>query len=197
MRVLSAEFRAAATHAGAIPAARHVEIAVAGRSNVGKSSLLNRLTARKRLARTSKTPGCTRGLVFFDVHLSGAPDVTLVDLPGYGYASRSKSERAAWRRLVEGYLVDRDALAGVLLLVDVRRGAGEAEIEMADYLVEQSLSHAWVLTKADKLKRSGQAAAVRALAAERAPADIVLTSSTTGAGVADVWSWIRETAEAS
>ena len=144
-----AEFWAAARNAGEIPRPRAPEIAVAGRSNVGKSTLINRLTGRKRLARTSATPGCTRGLIFYSV----GERMVLVDLPGYGWARRSGEERAAWKPLVESYLSERRALAGVLVLTDIRRGPQEEERQLAEYLDVLGIERVWVLTKADKLAR--------------------------------------------
>ena len=191
MKIHSAEFRANATTPAAIPPARHPEVALAGRSNVGKSSLLNRLTSRRGLARTSRTPGCTRGLLFYDVN----ERMTLVDLPGYGYASRSQTERLAWKKLVEFFLSTRQELAGVLILVDVRRGPEEEELELAAYLVSIGLPHAFALTKADKLKRSALAQQVSRIRAAVSPAFVITTSSDTGAGIDDVWRWMRAAIE--
>jgi GTP-binding protein len=191
MKVRKAEFRAAATSAAQLPAAVLPEIAVAGRSNVGKSSLLNAMTGRKGLARTSRTPGCTRGILFFDVN----DWMTLVDLPGYGYASRSHSERDAWKKLVEHYLSSRQELAGVLILVDVRRGPEVEEVELAAYLESVGLAYTFVGTKADKLKRSQLAQQVAAIRRIVAPALVLPTSSESGDGVDVVWKWIRAAIE--
>ncbi|HYC00665.1 MAG TPA: ribosome biogenesis GTP-binding protein YihA/YsxC [Candidatus Limnocylindrales bacterium] len=187
MKITRAEFRAAATSVASIPPARHPEIALAGRSNVGKSSLLNRLTNRSSLARTSRTPGCTRGLLFYDVNDA----ITLVDLPGYGYASRSQAERRQWKVLVERYLETREELAGVLILVDSRRGPEQEESELAEYLQEVGLPFAFVLTKADKLTRSALARQTAAVSKAMAPAVVLATSSQSGAGIDGVWKWIR------
>jgi len=192
MKVHKAEFRAAATSAASLPAAVLPEIAVAGRSNVGKSSLLNAMTGRRGLARTSRTPGCTRGLLFFDIN----DWMTLVDLPGYGYASRSRGERLAWKRLVEQYFSMREELAGVLILVDVRRGPEEEETELAAYLDSVGLAYAFVLTKADKLKRSALAQQIAKIRSAVAPAVVLPTSSEKGAGIDVVWRWIRAAIEA-
>jgi GTP-binding protein len=150
VRTENAEFWAAARTIEEIPRARGPEIALAGRSNVGKSTLINRLLRRKKLARTSSTPGCTRGLIFYRV----GERMALVDLPGYGWARRSTEERATWKPLVEGYLGDRQALAGALLLVDVRRGPAEEERMLAAYLDTHDIPRVWVLTKCDKLGAS-------------------------------------------
>ena len=150
MKIENAEFWAAARSVADIPRARAPEVALAGRSTVGKSTLINRLLRRRKLARTSSTPGCTRGLIFYRV----GDRMALVDLPGYGWARRSTEERAAWKPLVEGYLADRKALAGALLLVDVRRGPEEEERMLADYLDTLHIRRVWVLTKCDKLRSS-------------------------------------------
>ncbi len=186
MKIRKAEFWAAADTPGAIPRAEAPELALAGRSNVGKSSLLNRLMRRKRLARTSRTPGCTRGLIFYRVN----DVICLVDLPGYGYANRSHAERRHWKALVEDYLVHREALAGVLVLIDVRRGPQEEELTLAAFLAAHEIPHTWVLTKIDKLARSKQAAAVKKLREALAPAPVLATSSSSGAGIDEVWRWI-------
>lgn len=191
MKVLKAEFRAASTTIASLPAAVHPEIAVAGRSNVGKSSLLNAMTGRKALARTSRTPGCTRGLLFFDIN----DWMTIVDLPGYGYASRSRSERSAWKKLVEHFFSTRQELAGVLILVDLRRGPEEEEIELAAYLESVGLPYAFVGTKADKLKRSALAQQAARIRKAIAPAIVMPTSSEKGAGIDVVWRWIRAAIE--
>jgi len=190
MKITHAEFRAAATSAREVPAPVGPELAIAGRSNVGKSSLINRLTGRKKLARTSSTPGCTRGLVFFDIERR----LTLVDLPGYGWAKRSKAERAGWKRLVEGYISGREALAGVLMLIDVRRGPQDEEHALAAYLDAHGLPFVWVLTKCDKLSRTQLARRLAELDAEfeaSVPAASIVTSARTGLGIDDLWKWMK------
>jgi GTP-binding protein len=120
--VQSAEFVAAARRPDELPPPTKLEIAFVGRSNVGKSSLLNRLLNRKGLARTSSTPGCTRQINFFDVRSVAGLELMLVDLPGYGFASRSKSERKEWAELIEHYLLERSTLRAAAVLFDSRRG---------------------------------------------------------------------------
>src|ERR1700744_2083949 len=120
-RVVNAEFTAAAKAELELPPPLQLEIAFVGRSNVGKSSLLNRLMNRRNLARTSSTPGCTRQINFFNVRPAAGMNVSLVDLPGYGYAKRSKDERKLWAELIERYLLERPTLRMVAVLVDVRR----------------------------------------------------------------------------
>jgi GTP-binding protein len=191
MKIHKAEFRAAATNAASLPDAVLPEIAVAGRSNVGKSSLLNAMTGRRGLARTSRTPGCTRGLLFFDIN----DWMTLVDLPGYGYASRSRVEREGWKKLIEHFLATRQELAGVLILVDSRRGPEEEESDLAAYLDSVGLAYAFVATKTDKLKRSALAQQLAKIRRAVAPAIVLPTSSESGAGVDVVWKWIRAAIE--
>jgi GTP-binding protein len=121
-RVVEATFVAGAVDAESFPAPTHLEVAFAGRSNVGKSSLLNSMMDRRSLARTSRTPGCTRQLNIFEVRCADGLVLRFVDLPGYGWARRSKDERMQWQKMIEGYLVTRASLRAVVLLVDVRRG---------------------------------------------------------------------------
>lgn len=187
MKVTLAEFRASAATPTSIPSALYPETAIAGRSNVGKSSLINRMTGRRALARTSRTPGCTRGLIFYDVNAA----LTLVDLPGYGYASRSQDERRRWKKLVESYLATREELAGVLILVDCRRGPEQEELELAEYLSSVGLVYAWVLTKTDKLGRAELSRQSESLRSSLAPAPVIATSSQSGAGIEPLWKWIR------
>ena len=125
------------------------EVAFAGRSNVGKSSLLNRLVRRKAFARVSKTPGRTREINFFKVN----DKFILADLPGYGYAKVSKEQKADWRPLIEGYLGRTPTLAGVVLLLDIRRDPNEDDVAMLDFLAEIEVPTVVVLTKIDKLAR--------------------------------------------
>lgn len=126
------------------------QVAFAGRSNVGKSSLLNALAGRSRLAHVSKTPGRTRGIAFFEIEGRFA----FADLPGYGYAKVSRAERDAWKALVEGYFSSCRLLRKVYLLVDVRRGPEEEERILSEYLAGLGLPYRWVGTKVDKLTAS-------------------------------------------
>src|SRR5262249_11294359 len=140
------------------------EIAFAGRSNVGKSSLLNMVLSRRGLARTSNTPGCTRQINFFDLHLarravsgreaseSRRRRIGFVELPGYGYAKVSKSEAAGWQELLEGYLRDRPTLRAVVILVDIRRGMEREEEDLVEFLAQRPDLDVFVAaTKTDKL----------------------------------------------
>lgn len=135
------------------------EVAFAGRSNVGKSSLLNRLVRRKAFARVSRTPGRTREINFFRVNSS----FVLADLPGYGYAKISKEKKADWKPLIEGYLRHTPNLAGVVQLLDIRREPSDDDIAMLDYLAELELPTVVVLTKTDKLSRQAADEQVNAI----------------------------------
>jgi GTP-binding protein len=144
------EFTAAADAPAALPKMRGIEIAFAGRSNVGKSSLINALTGRKALARTSKTPGRTQELIFF----SGPDRLTLVDMPGYGHAAASKTKIEAWTDLIEQFLRGRANLARVYVLVDARHGLKEIDEGVLKVLSSSAVSHQVVLTKAEAIKPS-------------------------------------------
>jgi GTP-binding protein len=168
------------------------EVAVIGRSNVGKSTLLNKLVGRRRLARTSGTPGKTRRIQFYRVEDA----MYLVDLPGYGYAAVSREERRGWRQMVESYLRgSRAPLRGALLLVDIRRGPEEEEQQLLEWLEAEEIPAALVLTKSDRLRASRRGSALREagksvrLAAER----VGTASGRTGAGLewlaARILSW--------
>ncbi len=187
MRVRSAELAATVADPARLPRAGPPE-AFLGRSNVGKSSLLNALFGRRGLARTSRTPGKTRLLHLYRVE-RGKRAVLLVDLPGYGYARVSKAERERWRGLVEGYLEGRRPLRAAVLLQDLRRDVSEEELELVAWLQEHGLPVLVALTKADKLKRGARAARARELAGtfELPPERVVATSARTGEGVRDLW----------
>ena len=165
------------------------EIAFAGRSNVGKSSLLNALTGRKSIARTSVTPGRTQELNFFEV---GAPPVLrLVDMPGYGFAKAPLKVVENWRRLVRDFLRGRDVLKRTLVLVDSRHGVKPVDGDMMKMLDEAAVGYRIVLTKADKIKASELAAVYAATLAEarKHPAaypEVLVTSAEKGMGIAEL-----------
>jgi GTP-binding protein len=133
-RVVSAEFLAGATRAEQLPAPQLAEVAFAGRSNVGKSSLMNAMLQRNKLVRTSSTPGCTRQINVFGCKTVDGLGLHLVDLPGYGYAKLSKAEKSTWGKMLEGYLRSRATLRGVVLLVDARRGLEEDDTQLLDFM---------------------------------------------------------------
>src|SRR5690606_19159967 len=159
-RIVSAAFHAGAREPNQFPPPTVAEVAFAGRSNVGKSSLLNSLLERKSLVRTSSTPGCTRQVNFLEVKSDDGAQLLMVDLPGYGYAKRSKTERRSWGTLIESYLLQRPTLTGVVLLVDVRRGLEVEERQLLELLEgpaqvsRKPLEVLVVATKLDKLSAS-------------------------------------------
>jgi len=172
-----------------LPGADVPEVAFAGRSNVGKSSLLNALTGRNALARTSNTPGRTQELNFFDV---GTPlAFRLVDMPGYGFAKAPKDVVKKWRFLVNDFLRGRDVLKRALVLIDARHGIKEVDREILEMLDKAAVSYRLVLTKADKIKPTELAAVLEATATEarKRPAahpDILSTSAETGLGIPEL-----------
>ncbi|HET9717558.1 MAG TPA: ribosome biogenesis GTP-binding protein YihA/YsxC [Pseudolabrys sp.] len=180
-------FAAAAAAPASLPPMRGVEIAFAGRSNVGKSSLINALTGRKNLARTSRTPGRTQELIFF----TGEANLTVVDMPGYGYAAAAKSRIAAWTAMIESYLRGRSNLARVYLLVDARHGLKSTDDEVFRILGHSAVSHQIVLTKCEELKSAELAC--RALELESALTErpaafpkVLVTSSRDGTGIPEL-----------
>jgi GTP-binding protein len=184
MRVTAARFLGAAATPGGGPAPGPPEIAIAGRSNVGKSSLINTLLGQRGLARTSRTPGRTRQLNFFLVN----ERFVLVDLPGYGFAVGSEEERRAWGPLVETYLSGRSTLRGVLLIVDARRGLEAEEDELLAYLAAHALPVAVIATKLDKLGRARIRPALAALAERLGPrTPLIGFSARTGETRDEVW----------
>ena len=182
----------AAANAAQLPPPGPPEIAFAGRSNVGKSSLLNALANRKTLARTSRTPGCTRELNFFELGSDREiATLRLIDMPGYGHAAASKEKSASWTRLIGDFLRGRVPLLRVFLLIDGRHCAKPIDIEMLDYLDRSAMSYQIVLTKQDELKaaeREGRLAATLALVNKRPAAfpEAIFTSSRSGEGVAEL-----------
>src|ERR1700709_2256152 len=148
-----------ATVDGWRPTSELPEVAFAGRSNVGKSSLLNKLVRRKALARVSNTPGRTRQINFFSVN----KQFVLADLPGYGYAKTSKARKAEWRPLIEGYLKSSTLLAGIVLLLDVRHDPSNDDLQMLDFLADLGAPTIVVATKVDKLGTLAAAERIAAL----------------------------------
>jgi GTP-binding protein len=203
--VEEAEFIAEARALGDLPVAGAPEIAIAGRSNVGKSTLLNRLAGRKGLARTSKTPGRTRGLVMFALRFrrgkagaeADAPPVDelrLIDLPGYGYAQVSQTERRAWQPLIEGYTRTRRALALFVILIDARRGIEDEERQLYEWLGTEHVPAQIVFTKVDKLTASARGVlrerARAAFRGGRRAGGPLFVSGQTGEGVDGLWAVI-------
>lgn len=179
-------FLCAAGSLASLPAPGALEVAFAGRSNVGKSSLINAVTGRRALARTSNTPGRTQELIFFGG--PGPKRLILVDLPGYGYAAAAKTKVAAWTRLTRDFLQGRAALARVYLLIDARHGLKPADDAIFDTLGQAAVSYQIVLTKCDQVSGTALEAQSRSVAAamrKRAAAfpEVLATSARTGAGI--------------
>jgi GTP-binding protein len=180
-------FTAAAGSAVSLPPMRGAEIALAGRSNVGKSSLINALTGRKNLARISRTPGRTQELIFFN---AGGP-LNVVDMPGYGYAAAAKSKIAAWAELIHAYLRGRANLARIYVLVDARHGLKDTDDQVFEALGQAAVSHQIVLTKCDAVKLAELAARiaeVEAALAKRPAAfpTVLVTSAREGTGIPEL-----------
>jgi GTP-binding protein len=174
-----------ATSAESLPPEKLNEIAFVGRSNAGKSSLVNALTGRKSLARVSQTPGATRQINFFNL----GDRLMLVDLPGYGFAKRSKTEAEAWQEMIFSYLRRRARLRRVALLIDARRGVMDSDQQVMALLDRTAVSYGLVLTKADELKPGARADALAGAASEAARhtaalAEVQLTSALAGDGIA-------------
>ena len=181
------DFIAAASSLELLPKMRGVEIAFAGRSNVGKSSLINALTGRRALARISHTPGRTQELIFF----AGPSSLVLVDMPGYGYAAAAKSKVKAWTALIHAFLKGRATLARVYLLIDARHGLKPIDDEVFAALDEAAVNYQIVLTKADQVPEAELAArlaATQTALAKHAAAypDVLVTSAHDGGGIAEL-----------
>jgi GTP-binding protein len=191
VRTHSARFLGGAADAAHVPPARHPEVAFAGRSNVGKSSLLNRLVGQRALARVSKTPGRTQQINFFLID----DRLVFVDLPGYGFARVPLDVKRQWKHLVEGYLLRRRAaLRAVVVLVDLRRGLEADDRALLDFLHAHQLALILVATKADKLARGERVRRARTVedaAGDRA-APVVVCSAASGDGIGDLWRAILE-----
>ena len=180
-------FVAASDSLARLPPMEGIEIALAGRSNVGKSSLVNALSSRKALARTSHTPGRTQELIFF----AGPRGLTIVDMPGYGYAAASKTKVKAWTALIHAYLKGRATLARVYLLVDARHGLKATDEPVLDALDEAAVSVQVVLTKADAVKAAALAERITEAkgALAKHPAafpEVIATSAREGTGMPEL-----------
>jgi len=180
--VRSADFFAGAARAEQLPPAKLPEIALGGRSNVGKSSLLNRLVRRQSLARVSKTPGRTQQINFFSINGTWV----LVDLPGYGFARVPAAMQEQWRGLVEAYLRNRSALRGVVLIVDIRRGVEADDALLVEFLRHHGVRVLLAVTKIDKMARGECARRLRDIRASHPDLNPIGCSAVTGEGIGDV-----------
>jgi GTP-binding protein len=192
-KIISAEYSLSVHRAEHLPGGELPEVAFLGRSNVGKSSLINTLLGRKKLVRTSSHPGCTRALNFFLVNRRWY----FVDLPGFGYAAVSKELKAQWGRLVLDYLGGRENLAAVIFLQDGRRRVGPEELFLWEYLRERHRVVIPVLTKADKLKRGERSRQLKHIAEALAPlgvasAEFIWFSALTREGLDQLWARLLE-----
>jgi GTP-binding protein len=188
MKAKHASYVTSAAKPAGFPPQDLPEIAFAGRSNVGKSSLINVLVGATGLARTSRTPGRTRLLNWFRIEPARGKPLHFVDLPGYGFARVPRAMRESWRPLVEAYLSGREVLRAVVVLVDARRGAESEEHELLEWLAEEGVPVICVLTKADKLPKSRRKPAAAALRRELGLGrDPVLFSALSREGLSELW----------
>ncbi len=195
MRVL-ARFLAAATDVAHFPAPNLPEVAFLGRSNVGKSSVINSLVGTK-LARTSSTPGRTRSINFFEVRWPGKPrpEVIFADLPGYGYAKISREVSQEWPRFIEPYLNERPALALCLALIDINVPPQESDRQLLDFLSHSKREFVLIATKCDRLSNNQLHSAMQSMKKSYPAASVIPFSAKTGTGRDEVWNRIRQAAE--
>lgn len=180
-RVLQVEFAGAIGAPGQVPPGNYPQVAVAGRSNCGKSSLINKLVGRKKIARVSQTPGKTREINFFLIN----DRFFLTDLPGYGFARAPEAVREHWGMLIEKFLANSAQLAGIIVLIDARRGLLPQDQQLLGWLAEFQIPALFALTKVDKLNRSGRKKAEAALQRDLKlePDQVIATSAHSGEGV--------------
>jgi GTP-binding protein len=192
IRVLDAQFVTTAVNPEQYPMEDLPEVAFVGRSNVGKSSMINTLAGRKKLVRVSNTPGRTRTLNFFDVQLQAGQKkhvLRLADLPGYGFAKASKTDRASWKSMISAYLEKRKQLEVVVSIIDAEVGATPDDFNTLDYLAETAKRILVVATKIDRLPKAKRKPTVKALAQklELPPESVLAFSSTDKLGLDEVW----------
>jgi len=194
MKIISAEFMISAVSDQQYPHGVLSEIAFVGRSNVGKSSLINSLLNRKKLVKTSATPGKTQMINFFDVN----HELVFADLPGYGFAKVPKAVQRKWRSLVEQYLTNRENLRAVVLIVDIRRKPTDLDLHMQEWLEEYEVDYILVATKADKLsqaEQSKQLKQIRQAFLKDADKELVAYSSKNQRGRKELWKLLQKRIE--
>ncbi|MCX5847863.1 MAG: ribosome biogenesis GTP-binding protein YihA/YsxC [Deltaproteobacteria bacterium] len=190
MKIISAEFIKSEVWPPQYPPATLPEIAFVGRSNVGKTSLINTLVGRKKLAKTSNTPGRTQLINFFTIN----EKVSFVDLPGYGFAKVAQSVKKDWGDMIEAYLRERQSLCLVVLILDIRRDPSEDDLSLRDWLTHYRIPYLYILTKTDKLSNNQTIARQRAIertlrvSAGKKP---ILFSAITQKGKSDIWQFIE------
>lgn len=191
MKITSAEFVKSAVWPPQYPPASMPEIAFVGRSNVGKSSLINTLVGRKNLAKTSNTPGRTQLINFFTIN----EKISFVDLPGYGFAKVPKSVKKDWGDMMEAYLRERQSLCLIVFILDIRRDPNDDDLSLRDWLAHYRIPYLYVLTKSDKLSNNQAIARKRAIektlqisAAQRT----IFFSATTQKGKTDIWDFLEK-----
>jgi GTP-binding protein len=196
MRIVESKFIKSAVKPNGYPASPYADIAFVGKSNVGKSSLINTLLNRKAIAKVSRTPGKTRLINFFEIRFKTKENkdgfVNFVDLPGYGYAKVSKTERATWKKMIQNYFEQRLSLKGVIALVDIRHSADPKDIVMLKMLRDEGIPFVVIATKADKVAKSKLPACLKKLSAglEVNNKNIYLFSSLKKTGIEDILNWI-------
>jgi GTP-binding protein len=192
-RIQNAEFMLGAASLSQLPRQGLPEVALAGRSNVGKSSMLNRLTGRRKLARISRTPGKTRELNLYKID----ERMIIVDLPGYGFAKVPDRVKEQWGELVEGYLNSREELAAIVHLVDARHPPTRDDVQMSEWIKHYEVPSLIAVTKVDKIARGKRSAALRSVQDILEPDEstpVVFFSAETGEGAKELWGWMREAA---
>jgi len=193
MKIKTVEFIRSAPSWAQLPKDRKAEVAFVGRSNVGKSSLLNALIGRKNLARTSSTPGKTQALNYYLVN--GPAGFYLVDLPGFGYAKVSKKQRAAWQRLIGEYVTEREELRIIFHLIDSRHEPTRLDDELIEIMRGSPVPRVILLAKSDKLPKNQQRIRVsqiqKKLAATGVELPVILTSAEKKTGMDEVWKWVE------
>jgi len=186
--VIHSEFVTSAVSETDFPVPGIPEVVFAGRSNAGKSSLINRLTGNRGLARTSSTPGKTQSVNFYRINGS----FYFVDLPGYGYAKAAKSEIRQWRALIEGYFLRRSVIALAIHLVDSRMPPTDMDLQLSEWLAGLGVPRLVVATKSDKLSNNQKGAQLRAISGSLQECPVVMASAETGTGSKEIWRRVLE-----